>query len=1140
MRLVPKEQIVIDARTALDEEVQALVTPADQPAFNRWIRRIEEWRASPPATRGTAPAPPPFMSAFAAICLSGGGIRSAAFCLGVIQAFAARGMLKKFHYLSTVSGGGYIGGWLTRCIAAWKGDVEKVEKQLNVYQDVQVGGALNRRDRIEPPELRRLRRYTNFLTPDPGLASTDTWAAIMLWLRNTVINWAVFSPLFLAVAGAPVLYYALICLAGSAAPGSTCFWTVFCVLGAASLGFIGFANYQICINLPTHKQVDDKGIETGDRGFGLSGWDIFKWIGIWSLLWTFLAPLAVAPLLSPPDAAFGVHAAFWGTDGPPQVCGLAPCSTLPPKPQLPPLAKIPRLSLLLPAGLRHYVLVPVLRARTALCLLPIMLWLTYMIAFAAAWIRVWWRYRKAGDAAKAAYRSAARALRSARKEQALAMNGRKAADAAKAKLIAVVENMEKRTAWRQARDNPDKLLKDNMAAFKSNQFPWMISGAIGALLLLAGMWLDFGRPALWLALAGPLWITGMEFARSAAYVAVRKAGIYTDLDREWLARISGDKFRIAAGVCAIGSAAVFLPRLVLDNFSATYSSLGALVTLFGGGTITAFVGQSARTMFTHGVKSADDNSFWTINRLIMLAAILFGILLFAVAGRLDVLAADRLEALFFPPPHDTMSFTCNPGINQFLHICFFLFLTWFAFWRFAVMVDRWVNLNRFSMHAVYRNRIIRAFLGTARAWFAARAPLEELALHQRERIPNRYTDFGAQDNMRMADTFPGEPDPRALKTLFPVINTTLNRTTGKDTARAARKGEPFTITPLHCGAPSLKTWEGAYVRTQNYAGGGKETGFNDKENGITLGTAMAISGAAVSPNMGYSSSPFTAFLMTLFNVRLGAWLPNPASREVEKITADKKMTPDEKAMQTKAFFKRAGPLRAIPTLLRELTGQSDDAGDYIYLSDGGHFDNLGLYEMLRRRCGHIVVVDAGADKDYKYFDLGHTLEMASIDLGVKISFATNLVCGKKQLSQTAAYATITYPPEARAGLPGATGQLIYIKPFLPDEAPIELRSYQQIKPDFPHEPTEDQFFTESDFESYRRLGELIANTMLTKLLTNLHPQNESLTLAAIFERAAQQPPPPDSEPAPAAPEPKQPAPKPAKQQRRCLWFGRRP
>jgi hypothetical protein len=139
-----------------------------------------------------------------------------------------------------------------------------------------------------------------------------------------------------------------------------------------------------------------------------------------------------------------------------------------------------------------------------------------------------------------------------------------------------------------------------------------------------------------------------------------------------------------------------------------------------------------------------------------------------------------------------------------------------------------------------------------------------------------------------------------------------------------------------------------------------------------------------------------------------------------------------------------------------------------------------------------------------------------------------LACNKKKLSLTAAYAAITYPADILAGLPGATGQLIYIKPWLPAEAPIELLSYKQVKPNFPHEPTEDQFFTESDFESYRRLGEFVVNTMLTKLLTKklLTKELDEDKLASLFDQAARQPKP---DHAPAAPNPKKPTPTPAKQ-----------
>src|SRR5206468_405871 len=112
------------------------------------------------------------------------------------------------------------------------------------------------------------------------------------------------------------------------------------------------------------------------------------------------------------------------------------------------------------------------------------------------------------------------------------------------------------------------------------------------------------------------------------------------------------------------------------------------------------------------------------------------------------------------------------------------------------------------------------------------------------------------------------------------------------------------------------------------------------EDGITIGTAAAISGAAVSPNMGYSSSPITTLLLTLFNVRLGWWLGNPGTSGART-------------------YALSEPLFSLRPLLSEAFGLTDDRSPYVYLSDGGHFDNLGIFEMVLRRCHLIVVVDAG-------------------------------------------------------------------------------------------------------------------------------------------------------------------------------------
>ena len=118
---------------------------------------------------------------------------------------------------------------------------------------------------------------------------------------------------------------------------------------------------------------------------------------------------------------------------------------------------------------------------------------------------------------------------------------------------------------------------------------------------------------------------------------------------------------------------------------------------------------------------------------------------------------------------------------------------------------------------------------------------------------------------------------------------------------------------------------------------------------------MAISGAAASPNMGYHSSPPVGLVMTLFNVRLGWWLGNPARQ----------------ARPYRREGPRWGPCGGQAVVSRP-SATTDDS-PYVYLSDGGHFENLGLYEMLRRRCRFIVVIDAGCDPDFTFEDLGNAV-----------------------------------------------------------------------------------------------------------------------------------------------------------------------
>jgi hypothetical protein len=292
--------------------------------------------------------------------------------------------------------------------------------------------------------------------------------------------------------------------------------------------------------------------------------------------------------------------------------------------------------------------------------------------------------------------------------------------------------------------------------------------------------------------------------------------------------------------------------------------------------------------------------------------------------------------------------------------------------------------------------------------------------------------------------------------LFHVVNITLNVVKTARLAWQQRKAESFTVSPLHSGA----AYKG-YRPSNDY--GGKEP-----TPGISLGTAMAISGAAASPNMGYNSSPSITLLLALFNVRLGWWLGNPGE-------------------EGKDTYKEEGPLTAIRPLAEETFGLTTDTKPWVYLSDGGHFENLGIYEMVRRRCRFILVVDAGCDPNFEFFDLGNALRKIYIDLGIRVTFRDlDKLKNRPSAEQSAvpyfAIGSIKYKEADNYG--GADngvedGVILYIKPAY--HGIIEnggVRSYAMTSKEFPHEPTADQWFTESQFESYRTLALDITGTFM--------------------------------------------------------------
>lgn len=265
-----------------------------------------------------------------------------------------------------------------------------------------------------------------------------------------------------------------------------------------------------------------------------------------------------------------------------------------------------------------------------------------------------------------------------------------------------------------------------------------------------------------------------------------------------------------------------------------------------------------------------------------------------------------------------------------------------------------------------------------------------------------------------------------------------------------RQAESFVFTPLYCGSEAT-----GYCPSHEFAGD------------VKLGTAVAVSGAAVSPNMGYHSSPAVTALLTVFNVRLGSWFGNPC-RETRK---------------------EANPAAGSGLLLAEMAGVTDAESDYVYVSDGGHFENMGVYELIRRRCRFIVAVDAGADPKF-HENVGRVVRQVRIDFGIWIEVdmapvtpGPNGLCASHVVVGRIHYGDVHRPqdehhndlPEHHPDDPTFShsqnhGLIIWFKNSLTGDEPGDLVNHAAMCPTFPYDSTVDQFFSEPQFESYRALG----------------------------------------------------------------------
>jgi hypothetical protein len=824
-----------------------------------------------------------------ALCLSGGGIRSATFALGVLQGLAHVGVLGTLDYLSTVSGGGYIGGWLTAWLKregqAGRSDVLAT---IDPGRALQGSGCGDAADDTSPVE--QVRRTCRYLAPRGGLVSADVWTLIATMARNLVLNWLVILPLLAAALMVPRLYYSGVHVVERGFTGGPC-----TVPGdAASLSFlVALVSFVIGTGYVVLNLV----------GFG----------GRWSqqrfLAW-FLAPSLAGTI---------AMTFFWSA----YPCDISLRDSL-------------LLSSLIPAA--GWVLLGAigkirrmkgaktggpeegsgLRVRVGFKTVAAALVAGPILGAGAWWFGSFEYGFGAGDSMRELYAVFAVPL-----------------------LLALV-------------------------LIQMTIFIGLASSELDDAVL---EW--WSRAGAWLSIAGVLWI-------SAGIVVFYMAGLIEG----WVGAME---------------------RMLSMDRKTTSAAVGALVPL-----ISSLAGLVARG---DGQSSRPSTLRLAFQRL-ALPAIIF-VLLSAIAwGNLRI--SEAIEYHWF-----NATTLCSPGAGLPCHATGAGFgenvMLAAGFAAFGLIMSWFVPVNRFSLHGMYQQRLVRTFLGASR----------------RDRRPNSFTGFDAKDDLCVHELAHVRP--------LHVINTTLNAVSSTHVGRHEIQAQSFTFSPLHVGNHDL-----GYRLAREYGsdGGGKSTG-------VSLGMALAISGAAASPAMGIYSTKARAFLLTLANARLGVWFGNPV---------------DPSAWQT------SDPPLGVGPLVRELLGLTTDRNPYVYLSDGGHYENLGLWEMVARRCRFIIVSDAGCDPQYTFDDLANAVRRIRLDLGIPIEFPPiDLTrAGQGETNPHAAIGRIRYGVVDGAGAPDGT--ILYLKATLSGDEPVDVRNFAHLDPAFPHDTTGNQFFDEARFESYRVLG----------------------------------------------------------------------
>jgi hypothetical protein len=999
-----------------------------------------------------------------ALCFSGGGIRSATYGLGILQGLAGHQLLEKFDYLSTVSGGGYLGSWLS----AWihRKGLKKVQERLD--NPPPPSSPLQ----PEPEAVKHLRAYSNYMSPKLGLLSADTWTLVAIFFRNLLLNWLVLIPLIMIALMVPRL--AVVAARYDASgPLKLTFFLLAVAGGILAIIYI-YANRP---SLADDYLRDDAGagsiFPNEKKGQG--------WFLIRCLVPQLVLAVCITTFYAWQHRKFDDLDFSWAFNA----LGINWLS-----------GSIQVIIAFISFGV----------------VLHLGAWaLSYFYVRRFIWTEPFVAIIAGGLGGLFTYLLAEKAFPDTNFNAMPGMDGAHAvalyvcfAVPLFLLVFLLAATLFVGLSSKYTSDADREWLARFGAWLLIASVAWSVTSALvifGPVLLLVGTW----RTMTTLSLGTISGIITLVLGRSSQTSAKDKGA---------------DEAGSTGGLSELAltlAAPLFLAFILICLSLLTSWVITQLITLFT--PPTSFFAQYFAFINAPGLQNI---LYHSPVRLLLLLTLMLGIVAYFASRFINInkfslhaayrdrlirayMGASRNEQERKPNPFTGLDENDDIQVQQLRTQLFHENNTDLEEMVRELKLQQDMVPRRVGSGTILSGKEVSRYILSRLSQKAKdlikdqpnKVPVKQDArrfallddlnrIIQGESIYDVFRFVSVPLTAEIEDLLKQKPCVETLRlnrllleqayesVFVPapmcmpmhVVNMTLNLVGGKNLAWQDRKAESFTVSALHSGSYCV-----GYRDSRMY-------GLNNNNEAISLGTAAAISGAAASPNMGYYSSPAVTFLLTLFNVRLGWWLGNPGEAGAET-------------------FNQSGPALAARPIIAETLGMTDDQHPYVYLSDGGHFENFGLYEMVLRRCHVIVVSDGSADPQYSYEGLGNAISKVRVDLGVSIEFESYHILPHDDSDRDenvnhdqpqrehyyCAIGRIGYSQiDVREdGTRAEDGLLVYIKASLSGTEPIDIYNYARANRTFPHQSTADQMYGEAQFESYRSLGLHTLEQMLAQV-----------------------------------------------------------